>query len=192
MIKLLSEIKITESGKQRQAENELQPTLIYILNDSSASISGKHTVHSDSELIYIDNHYNISKVAADLKTTTTLIKHTNTTWKPRCMYFSPSSGDLLVGMSRYNTHILMILVKVMRYNDSCQLTQAIPKNITKDNLYQNPRYITENNNGDVLVFDWDRCAVVVTSRKGIHRFSYTGPPIEPALLPYGVCTDALS
>ena len=49
------------------------------------------------------------------------------------------------------------------------------------------------NNGDVVVSDSDRRAVVVTSRKGVHRFSYTGPPSGSRLFnPVGICTDVLS
>ena len=54
-------------------------------------------------------------------------------------------------------------------------------------------YITENKNGDVLVSDDDRGAVVVTSREGVHRFSYTRPPPStPRLKPRGICTDVMS
>uniref|UniRef100_K1QSB8 Uncharacterized protein n=1 Tax=Magallana gigas TaxID=29159 RepID=K1QSB8_MAGGI len=53
-----------------------------------------------------------------------------------------------------------------------------------------PNYITENNNGDIAVSDYD--AVVVTEREGRHRFSYTGHPAESVLRPRGICTDALS
>ena len=71
-------------------------------------------------------------------------------------------------------------------------TQTIPHN-TQDNLYRNPRYITENNNGDVLVSEGTHYALVVTTQTGVRRFSYKGPPpSESGLFPHGVCTDALS
>ena len=238
IIKLLSEIKISESGKQRQAEIELLPTLmsspvllktltvlhtycdhiscvrsdrvwvsdswnsiilidtatgnaIYRLKDTSGLDSGKHTVNNDSELIYINNHDTISKLSADMKTTTLLIDKTEPEWDPICVYCSPSSGDLLIGMSGYESG--MVIGKVMRYNDSCQLIQTIPQNNTPDNLYWDPVYITENNNGDVVVSDEKHKAVVVTTRKGIHRFSYKGPPpLGSKLSPLGICTDTLS
>ena len=112
--------------------------ILYRLYDSSVPEAGIHTVNSDSELIYIDEHNNISKVAADMKTTTILIKHIDTTWKPRCVYFSLFSGDLLVGMSSYDTHTGMETGKVTRYNDSCRPTQTIPQNNTPHNLYLSP------------------------------------------------------
>lgn len=61
-------------------------------------------------------------------------------------------------------------------------------------IYIDPHYITENNNGDVVVadFDYELCDLVVTDGGGNDRFSYIGPPFGPRLEPHGVCTDALS
>uniref|UniRef100_K1QBR8 Uncharacterized protein n=1 Tax=Magallana gigas TaxID=29159 RepID=K1QBR8_MAGGI len=58
-------------------------------------------------------------------------------------------------------------------------------------MYTYPNYITENNNGDVVVSDFTR-AVVVTERGGKYRFSYSGPTPESKLMPLGICTDPLS
>nr|XP_034319907.1 uncharacterized protein LOC117687458 [Crassostrea gigas] len=153
---------------------------------------GLHTVNSESELIYIDEDYNINKLSKDMKTTTTFIERTDSTWDPRCVYWSPSTGDLLVGMDNYDTYT----GKVTRYNQSGQLTQTIQNDITGLGLYSKPNYITENNNGDVVVSDFDDMygsgAVGVTERGGRHRFSYTGHPSGSRLRPRGICTDPLS
>nr|XP_034321345.1 uncharacterized protein LOC117687955 isoform X1 [Crassostrea gigas]XP_034321346.1 uncharacterized protein LOC117687955 isoform X1 [Crassostrea gigas] len=149
--------------------------------------TGSHTVNSESELIYIDWKYNINKLSKDMKTTTTFIERTDSTWEPRCVYWSPSTGDLLVGMYIYDTYT----GKVTRYNQSGQLTQTIQYHNTGRRLYSRPYYITENNNGDVVVSDVES-AVVVTERGGRHRFSYTGHPSGSVLGPQGICTDALS
>nr|XP_022337229.1 uncharacterized protein LOC111133282 isoform X1 [Crassostrea virginica]XP_022337230.1 uncharacterized protein LOC111133282 isoform X1 [Crassostrea virginica]XP_022337231.1 uncharacterized protein LOC111133282 isoform X1 [Crassostrea virginica]XP_022337232.1 uncharacterized protein LOC111133282 isoform X1 [Crassostrea virginica]XP_022337233.1 uncharacterized protein LOC111133282 isoform X1 [Crassostrea virginica]XP_022337235.1 uncharacterized protein LOC111133282 isoform X1 [Crassostrea virg len=161
----------------------------YLLSHRLGLRSGKHTVNCDSELIYVHKDNNINKLSSDMKTTTTLIKHTNTIWEPLCVYCSPSSGDLLVGMSSMSyTHT----GKVMRYDNTGKYKQTIPHNDkTPNTLYEFPRYITENNNGDVLVSDRDR-GVVVTSGEGVHRFSYTGPPSGSRLEPRGICTDVMS
>eukprot|EP00105_Crassostrea_gigas_P046178 XP_019930326.1 PREDICTED: RING finger protein nhl-1 [Crassostrea gigas] len=84
--------------------------------------------------------------------------------------------------------------KVTRYNQSGQLTQTIQNDNTGMGLYRQPNYITENNNGDVVVSDsiFPSGAVVVTERGGRHRFSYTGHPSGSELQPWGICTDALS
>ncbi|XP_065937592.1 uncharacterized protein [Magallana gigas] len=160
---------------------------LHRVEDSCSHIFGLHTVNSESELIYIDEDYNINKLSKDMKTTTTFIERTGSTWWPLCVYWSPSTGDLLVGMYSDDTNT----AKVTRYNQSGQLTQTIQNN-TGRGLYSVPNYITENNNGDVVVSDFPSGAVVVTERGGRHRFSYTGPPSGSGLMPCGICTDALS
>ncbi|XP_052681748.1 uncharacterized protein LOC128162550 [Crassostrea angulata] len=149
---------------------------------------GFHTVNTESELIYIDRNYNINKLSKDMKTTTTFMERTDSTWEPWCVYWSPSTGDLLVGMHDKHTG------KVTRYNQSGQQTQTIQHDNTGRGLYSVPRYITENNNGDVVVSDYysGTGAVVVTEHGGRHRFSYTGRPSGSGLEPLGICTDALS
>nr|XP_022287570.1 uncharacterized protein LOC111100197 [Crassostrea virginica] len=154
------------------------------------SITGIHAVNCEGELIYIDNERNMIKLCNDMKTTTTLIKHTDKTWEPYCVYCSPSSGDLLVGLWREDTDT----GKVMRYDNTGKYKQTIPHDDnTPHDLYTYPGFITENNNGDVLVSDFDRSAVVVTSGEGVHRFSYTGPPSGSRyFFPRGICTDVMS
>ncbi|XP_078327780.1 uncharacterized protein LOC111117144 [Crassostrea virginica] len=163
---------------------------LHSVEHSLHSDFGKHTVNCDSELIYIDEDKNINKLSSDMKTTTTLIKYTDKTWEPRCVYCSPSSGDLLVGMCREDTDT----GKVMRYDNTGKRQQTIPHDDnTPHDLYERPYYVTENNNGDVLVSDFYRGAVVVTSGEGVHRFSYTGPPSGSGLFyPHGICTDVMS
>ncbi|XP_052692696.1 uncharacterized protein LOC128170970 [Crassostrea angulata] len=163
--------------------------------------SGLHTVNSESELIYINRTYNINKLSKDLKTTTTFIKRTDSTWIPRCVHWSPSTGDLLVAMygkkpetgkvGNYDTGT----GKVTRYNQSGQLTHTVQYDNSGLELYNKPNFITENNNGDVVVsnyINYKSGAIVVTEREGRHRFSYTGPPSGSLQRPHGICTDALS
>uniref|UniRef100_K1RIX9 Brain tumor protein n=1 Tax=Magallana gigas TaxID=29159 RepID=K1RIX9_MAGGI len=156
---------------------------------------GIHTVNSESELIHIDKNYNINILSKDGKTITTYIERTDSTWEPRCVYWSPSTGDLLVGMYREITEYTGT-GKVARYNQSGQLIQTIEHNNKGLDWYRYPIYITENNNGDIVVSDSDYLlesgSVVVTEREGKHRFSYTGHPSESRLRPFGICTDALS
>nr|XP_022289779.1 uncharacterized protein LOC111101545 [Crassostrea virginica]XP_022289780.1 uncharacterized protein LOC111101545 [Crassostrea virginica]XP_022289781.1 uncharacterized protein LOC111101545 [Crassostrea virginica] len=173
---------------------------LHSVEHSLHSNSGIHTVNCEGELIYIDKEHNIIKLCNYMKTTTTLIKHTDTTWYPGCVYCLPSSGDLLVGM---RTAKYPRTGKVMQYDNSGQHKQTIPHDDnTPHDLYVCPWFITENNNGDVLVSDWDRGAdtlsivhgaVVVTSGEGVHRFSYTGPPSGSGqFTPRGICTDVMS
>ncbi|XP_078321589.1 uncharacterized protein LOC111104488 isoform X2 [Crassostrea virginica] len=162
---------------------------LHSVEDQLDLVAGRHTVNCEGELIYIDKKLNIIKLCNDMETTTTLIKYTDTTWRPHCVYCSPSSGDLLVGMQKEDINLKG---KVMRYENTAKYKQTIPHNNTIHDLYESPYYITENNNGDVLVSDMFR-GVVVTSGEGVHRFSYTGPPSGSRLFyPLGICTDVMS
>ncbi|XP_062570616.1 uncharacterized protein LOC134232648 [Saccostrea cucullata] len=147
---------------------------------------GVHTVTQNGAVIYVDSHLNIIKRSKD-KVKTTLIPNTSP-WRPVCVYSSPSTGDLLVGMSYTDTRT----GKVKRYTNTGQHIQTIPHDNTGQELCRYPGYITENHNGDVIVSDWGRGAVVVTDSRGRHRFSYRRTPSGSWLTPRGICTDALS
>lgn len=152
------------------------------VTDLNNSYNGLHTVNSEGELIYISDDGNIKKLSKDMKTTTTFIEQSEPKKStPQCVYWSSLTNDLLIGMR----------CKVSRYNMNGQLTQAIQYDKTgKLEIYCDPNYITENNNGDIVVSDFG--AVVVTNRLGEDRFSYTGHLPGSGLDPRGICTDALS
>lgn len=63
------------------------------------NIFGLHTVISENELIYIDKNYNINKLSPDMNTTSTFIEAPYPPWRPGCVYWSPFTRDLLVGMN---------------------------------------------------------------------------------------------
>ncbi|XP_062606121.1 uncharacterized protein LOC134267930 [Saccostrea cucullata] len=147
---------------------------------------GVHTVTQNGDVIYIDSDFNIIKRSKD-KVKTTVIPYNTSPWRPRCVYSSPSTGDLLVGIRNTDTWT----GQVNRYTNTGEHIQTIQHDNTGQGLYSDPRYITENRNGDVIVSDVNR-GVVVTDSKGRHRFSYRGPPSGSGLRPLGICTDALS
>ncbi|XP_052692147.1 uncharacterized protein LOC128170416 [Crassostrea angulata] len=157
--------------------------------DLCRDVYGLHTVKNKSELIYIDRNYNINKLSRDMKTRTTILERTDSTWEPRCVYWSRITGDLLVGMYREITECTG-KGKVTRYDQIGQLIQTVQHDNTGLELYSGPLYVTENNNEDIVVSDFT--AVVVTERGGRHRFTYTGHPSGSELQPHGICTDALS
>ncbi|XP_062591223.1 uncharacterized protein LOC134252736 [Saccostrea cucullata] len=161
--------------------------LVRIANLKRNTLYGSHTVNSKGELIYIGSNDLIYKVATDNRMKSILLKGTNL-WKPLCVHSSPINGELLVGMFSY----VEKTGKVNRYNDIRQHIQTIQHDNKGQQLYSLPLYITENRNGDVIVSDYDRSAVVVTDGEGRHRFSYTGPPLKPRLNPRGICTDTMS
>ncbi|XP_052696100.1 uncharacterized protein LOC128174628 [Crassostrea angulata] len=174
---------------------------------------GAHTVNSEREIIYIDNDYNVKKLSKNMKTITTFIKSTPSGFGPRCLYCSPVSGDLLVGVSLKDTDdelmelfgmcaiCIPAIYVVERYNQTGQLIQTIERDNTDDPYlifnYKYPNYITENNNGDIVVsYTTDSPeygSVLVRDRGGKYRFNYKGPPSGSEQLdPRGVCIDALS
>ena len=157
------------------------------------SCLGLHSVNSERELIYIENSSAVKKYCNDMSTKTVfkMKKRRYSDWLPVCLYCSPSTGDLLIGKMRYDTN----KSKVARYNKQGKQTQTIQNDKNGQALYHFPRYITENNNGDVVVsdsIDKSYGAVVVTDRDGMHRFSYTGNQSGSKLSPLGICTDAFS
>lgn len=172
-----------------------------IHRDSLFRGTGVHTVTKYGELIYIDSCFNISKLSLNSWENITL-RMIPKQWRAHCIYSSPSSGDILVGLWRND-----ITAIVARYNSKGSSIQCIVRSDTDRTLYRNPTYITENHNGDIVVSDaWLR-AVVVTDRTGRYRFSYTGPnseqrcspweiclepPSERKFLPWGICIDVFS
>ncbi|XP_062595839.1 uncharacterized protein LOC134257211 [Saccostrea cucullata] len=159
--------------------------LTSIDNLSWKNIYGTQTVNKKGELIYLDFNNEVYKLSLGNTTKSALIKGTDT-WDPRCVYSSILNGDLLVGMFSYFEQA----GKINRYNNTGQHIQTIQHNTKGQQLYNVPYYITENRNGDVIVSNLGR--LVVTNRKGRHRFFYTGPSTSSLLQPYGICTDALS
>lgn len=151
--------------------------------------AGSHTVNNEGDLIYIGKGYNINKQSNDLKRCTTFIKRTEPKWAPVSVYWSPRTRELLVGMLGWDS----MTCKVNRYSRDGFLQQTIQYKNTGQDLYKEIYYITENNNGDVVVSGsvgsekWTG-AIVVTERGGKHRFTHTGPHFAPR----GICTDALS
>ncbi|XP_052682725.1 uncharacterized protein LOC128163222 [Crassostrea angulata] len=183
----LSSIQITERGNRRVGDQCLLKLMYGTESHQSLTLTGVcccyHISCVTSDWVWVSDVWN-NLILTD-KT-----EKTNFKWRPRCVYWSPSTGDLLVGMYHIHTET----GKVTRYNGSGQLTQTIQRDKSGRLVYSLPNYITENNNGDVVVSDsiyWHG-AVVVTERGGRHRFSYTGHSPGSELMPCGICTDSLS
>ena len=154
------------------------------------------TVNTACEMININKKMNIMKLFNDMETTTTFIA-TDSLTIPLCVYCSLSTGDILIGMSNPKIYT----GKVTRYNSNGRITQTIQDGELLYPLYGTPIYITENNNGDVVVSDERHRhfirAIVVTSRSGNFRFFYNGhPSLKSSFLlginPRGICTDIFS
>jgi hypothetical protein len=161
-----------------------KPYAVHRVHDGCSGL-GVHAVTVEGDLVYIDRESTIKKLSTDFQENQNLIEIKDN-WRPRCIYSSQFNGDLFVGM--------WILSKpkkarVVRFNKSGKELQDSLK--VHRTLYKYPVCITENLNGDVIVADLDKHALMVTDLEGIYRFSYTGPSSETELDPRGVCTDAL-
>ncbi|XP_062587784.1 uncharacterized protein LOC134249448 [Saccostrea cucullata] len=157
---------------------------------------GVHTVSSEGDLIYIDNENNIQKLSKVNKENNTLIKY-EAPFKPRSVYSSPLTGDLLVGYSfplRQSIEVALTnfrVGKVNRYSSTGEKIQIVQHDDIGQGLFKEPNYLTENLNGEVIVSDSCR-GVVVMDQEGRHRFSYTEDPSGKRIVPRGICTDALA
>lgn len=151
---------------------------------------GVHTVNNRHELIFISKKvwYRISRLSNNMKKIKVFEKTGYFEWIPWCVYSSPSTGDLLVGMcSEY-----LKIGKIIRFNQNGYQKNTTGHDRTGNGLFRQPNYITENNNGDIVVSDYWFGVVVVIESGGRHRFSYTGYPLGSVLMPCGICTDTLS
>lgn len=131
-------------------------------------------------------------------TFTTYSKTSHKPWRPQCVYYSYSTRDVLIGMSTWDeqneirtwyyffggrSHVIPKKGKVTRYNQTGQLTDT--NNTARQQKIKTVRhhiFLTENNNGNVVLFDImlfsndhyeESGSIVVSESKGRHRFSYT-------------------
>ncbi|XP_048745345.2 uncharacterized protein LOC125658222 [Ostrea edulis] len=156
------------------------------IKTDSSSMWGYHAVTYDGDLLYIDKSNNsIKKYTSDRKLKTTTVITTTGKWWPLCVYSSHRTGDILVGMIKDNNN-----KRVVRYNKEGRELWQSQYDAQGQPLYDYPKYITENVNGDICTSDGgSNEAVVVVDRDGNHRFSYRGRQDESKFNPYGICTD---
>lgn len=105
----------------------------------------------DGIFIYIDKRYIIKKVLKDLKKEILFIESEDIVWIFLCVYSFLLLVDFLVGMWR---KILMV-GKVLWYNQFGILVKIIQYDSKGLQLYRVFIYIVENNNRDIVVFDYD-------------------------------------
>uniref|UniRef100_K1RAU6 Tripartite motif-containing protein 2 n=1 Tax=Magallana gigas TaxID=29159 RepID=K1RAU6_MAGGI len=149
---------------------------------TSGKYEGYHTVTQDGDLIYTDRK---NKVINRIKQDNTVTEFIRTgDWEPFSIHSSHINGDILVGMIKDGE------AKITRYNKTGEEIQNIQRDDKGQEMHDDPRYITENINGDICTSDINKRAMVVVNRSGQHRFSYTDQGSK--FFPYGICTDILS
>lgn len=144
------------------------------------------TVTKDGVLVYTDWEDGSINIVKGGKVEG-LVKLTE--WKPQaicCTY----TNELLVAIKMAD-HTQS---KIVRYHD-CKVTQEIQYNDSRTPLYANPAFVEENKNCDIIVSDWTNQVVVVVTRLGKFRFSYTGnlqTSKNKKFNPFGLATDSQS
>lgn len=138
-------------GITRTFSNTSGETLHYFENTRNDSHAGSHTVSRNDVLFYIDPKYNMIKMIINVcKTKSAFIKCVEKTFYMESMvYILLWIEDLLVGMKKYNR----LKGNIIRYNRIGQKKQKIQHDEMGCDIYFTPRYITENINRDVVVFD---------------------------------------
>ncbi|XP_065941508.1 tripartite motif-containing protein 2-like [Magallana gigas] len=120
-------------------------------------------VHNNN-VVYSDNADKSVKMKSDSNAVETMFKTKE--WNPNGLT-STGSGDLLVCLERDSYS------KVVRYSSTGTVLQSIQYDSYGERLYKSPKYIAENVNGDVIVTDWKKNAVIAVNRLGIYRYSFS-------------------
>ena len=168
-----------------------------------SSDCGGHTVSVEGDLVFIARVrnsvqstasdglgilYGIHKMTAD-GSITTLLTLDLPDLSPDCIHSSHINGDLLIGLSNES---YPWTGRVMRCDGTGRKIGDIELDEEGQRLYGFPLYITENKmNGDIVVSDDIKKALVVVDRSGRHRFDYKGHSTDKSFRPRGVCTDVL-
>lgn len=120
-------------------------------------------VHNN-HVLYSDQADKSVKMKSDYNAVVTMF--TTKDWTPSGLT-STGSGDLLVCL-HLDDH-----AKVVRYSSTGTVLQSIQYDSYGQPLYESPKYIAENVNGDVIVTDWKKNVVIGVNRLGIYRYSFS-------------------
>ncbi|XP_065944137.1 B-box type zinc finger protein ncl-1 isoform X1 [Magallana gigas] len=134
----------------------------------------------NKQVVYIDQDDKAVRMISDTDTVVTMF--TTGDWIPLGVT-SAASGDLLVCLSKDDQS------KVVRYSSTGTVLQEIQYDSQCQPLYKEVVYITENVNGDIIVTDWEKDAVIAVDRLGIFRFSYSEK--DSKIKPSSVATDSV-
>ncbi|XP_078320937.1 uncharacterized protein LOC144621483 [Crassostrea virginica] len=201
-ISVVSPDKLWVSDQRKLLQVDGTGHVVRTLDDEYEYYSGDggHTVSVEGDLVFIakvsnsvqstasdglDSRYGIHKMASN-GSTTTLLRTPDLL--PISIHSSRINGDLLIGLY---TDSYPGTGQVMRCDKTGKKIGDIKFDEEGQGLYEYPHYITENRiNGDIVVSDYGKEALVVVDRSGRHRFD-TGQPTDVNFHPMGVCTDLL-
>lgn len=190
--------------------NRSGENLLHLNLNVTPLLSGYHTVNRDGDLIYIGNNYKLSKISKENKIIPICrTDELSQEWESECVYSSPITEDILVGMSISTVFPPPKMTdlfrfekrkgRIFRFNRKGLLTQTTYAKEKELYLSSIPKFITENNNGDVVISALnmtsheDKSGVVeVINQHGKSRFIYKGHQQASELQPRGICTNTLS
>ncbi|XP_052702431.1 E3 ubiquitin-protein ligase TRIM36-like [Crassostrea angulata] len=146
----------------------------------SITNTGMYLCMYNKQVVYTDKPNNAVRMISDNDTVVTMFTTGN--WVPYGVT-SAASGDLLVCLVKDDQS------KVVRYSSTGTVLQEIQYDSQCQPLYKDAFYITENVNGDIIVTDFQKKAVIAVDRLGIFRYSYSGKDSE--FFACSVATDSV-
>ncbi|XP_052699314.1 uncharacterized protein LOC128176806 [Crassostrea angulata] len=165
----LYDMAVTDDNKVwmggRSTELKLFDLQGHLHHTVSITARGMFICMYNKQVVYIDQRNKAVRMISDTDTVVTMF--TTGDWMPYGVT-SAASGDLLVCLRKDDQN------KVVRYSSTCTVLQEIQYDSQCQPLYKKTNYITENINGDIIVTDWDKKAVIAVDRLGIFRYSYSG------------------
>ncbi|XP_062571556.1 uncharacterized protein LOC134233587 [Saccostrea cucullata] len=134
---------------------------------------GFHSSTAENDLLYIISGKDesiIKKVHSSDNTTISDVARIKD-WEPISIYSSKLNGDIFVGVKKDER------AKIIRFSQDGRLLQEIERDRNKDPIFQEPRYITGDSNGNIWVTDWNtkRMAygkIIILDENGEYCSSY--------------------
>lgn len=140
------------------------------------TLFGSHTLTKSGDLLFLkDNDVYMLTSNGEVRN---LFIHASVHF---CIHSSRMNGDILIG----DINI------VTRYNKLGMKLSQIELDNEENSLYVETIFITENTNGDIIVSDNGKKAIVATDKSGRHLFNYEGHYSQTTFHPGGICTDIL-
>lgn len=140
------------------------------------TLFGSHTLTKGGDLIFLKDN-DVYKLTSNGEISNLFI-HASLHF---CIHSSKANGDILIGdiniVTRFN--ISGMKLNQMEFDDEGQ------------SLYEETIFITENKNGDIIVSDNGKKAIIVTDKSGRYLFNYKGHHSQTTFHPGGICTDIL-
>lgn len=142
--------------------------------DVQCTSFGSHTLTENGDLLFLKEN-EVCMLTVDGKIHNLSIQAS----QHFCIHSSKINGDILVGNNN----------KVTRYSNLGNKVNQIEMDDEGFPLYHKPIFITENKNGDIIVSDNVKKAVVAVDKSGRYLFRYRGHPFHSEFHPGGICTD---